>query len=87
MACWRDRRNKILISSGDGSISVDLGLNIRGEYSISFGHERASRILRNYTVLEMLPRPAGSMGRISINMGAESLGLHACMTCTPHLDH
>jgi len=86
--------NKILISSRDGSIFLDFGLNIKRkrEYSIGYGHERISRALRNYLLLEILPRIKGIYRRDLAEedhylQGAEEIDLHACLISHAHLDH
>lgn len=86
--------NKILISSRDESIFLDFGLNMRKkrEYGIGYGRERVSRILRNYILLEILPRLRGIYredllgegGRLS---GAEEVKPQACLISHAHLDH
>ena len=86
--------NKILISSKDGSIFLDFGLNMKRkrEYSLGYGHERISRILRNYLLLEILPRIRGVYRRDLLRedhylRGAEEIDLHACLISHAHLDH
>lgn len=86
--------NKILISSRDGSVFLDFGLNMRKkrEYGIGYGRERISRILRNYILLEILPRLKGiyredllgSRGQLD---EAEEAEPQACLVSHAHLDH
>ena len=86
--------NKILISGRDGSVFLDFGLNMRKkrEYGIGYGRERVSRILRNYILLEILPRLRGIyredlLGEGGQLSGAEEADPQACLISHAHLDH
>ena len=86
--------NKILISSRDGSIFLDFGLNMKRkrEFSVGYGYERVSRVLGKYLLLEILPRIKGIYRKDLLKAGdilkdVTEINLQACLISHAHLDH
>ncbi|MEM0451938.1 MAG: MBL fold metallo-hydrolase [Nitrososphaerota archaeon] len=85
--------NKIFISSRDGAIFLDFGLNLKKkrEYSLGYGVERTSRILKNYLLINLLPNIRGIYRsdlseEIEIKH-SEKVDVDACIISHAHLDH